>query len=167
LSQSKSMKCQRRRRRWRRRSRTITRRDKFHPNSLSTAANSVETIPSAPHCPTPLPTRATRITVRCSTNARVKCSFSSDTMRFNDDNDADNGDEDDADDDNRLERRRWWKLIRIAHAYNIQCVQCMAIYYYYTHHSRVSGILHAVEHCWCAYSVSDVISIKSRLTAFM
>jgi hypothetical protein len=88
-------------------------------------------------------------------------------MRFNDDNDADNGDEDDADDDNRLERRRWWKLIRIAHAYNIQYVQCMAIYYYYTHHSRVSDILHAVEHCWCAYGVSDVITIKSRLTAFM
>lgn len=79
-----------------------------------------------PHAVAPI--RATRITVRCSTNAWVSRSFSSDTMRCDDDNDADNGDED----DNRLERRRWWKLIRIARAY-IYSVN-MAIYYYYTHH---------------------------------
>lgn len=124
---------------------------------VSTAVNPVETISSAPHYPHAVaPTRATHITVRCcSTNAWVSRSFSSDTMRCDDDNDADNGDEDNDDDDNRLERRRWWKLIRIARAYSAN----MAIYYYYTRITRGSRTFCTLLNT-AACTASDVISIS-------
>jgi len=127
--------------------RTVTRLDKFRPNSLSTAADSAETIISS------APRRRPPLTAAYEPRGPVG-RFRSDTKRCDDNN------------NNMMPTTaglgrvygRWWKLIR---KYN--CTR--------THHSRGSRTFCALlNSAQCInnilyHIVFDVVSIKARLTA--